>query len=102
MKKSVPDDIDGFVRKSELRRFISPDLKEMELRLMNAFEKLAAEVLETKALVDALRAEVMSLPAKLAELEAKLLAAEAAANAAADALDNIQNGPGGSMGGVTV
>jgi predicted nucleic acid-binding Zn-ribbon protein len=100
MRKSVPKDLDGFVRKSELRRFISPDLTQMETKLMSAFEKLASEVLETKTLVEALRQEVAGFPAKLVELEAKLAAAEDAANKAADALNTIQNPAGQSMGGI--
>jgi predicted nucleic acid-binding Zn-ribbon protein len=100
MRKSVPKDLDGFVRKSELRRFISPDLTQMETKLMSAFEKLASEVLETKTVVDALRFEIAGFRDKFAELEAKLAAAEDAANKAADALNTIQNPAGQSMGGI--
>jgi uncharacterized protein involved in exopolysaccharide biosynthesis len=104
MRRDKPQDDDNvLVKKRDLKRFISPDLTQLETKLMSAFEKLASEVLETKTLVEALRQEVAgyaNLPAKLAELEVKLAAAEDAANKAADALNTIQNPAGQSMGGV--
>lgn len=65
MRRSVPDDIDPFVRKSELARFITPDLSNLEKKLMATFDELVANI----------RADILGLQARLNDADARVVEA---------------------------